>query len=158
MVNDPSPGHLNAQVAIAPEAQRDASQGSDPILSSPDRVNLVDSAEVEAWVADRPEITESFPMSEEQKVFSPFSGAFFSSSTSVPEVGERVRAYLEQHGWPEEYDAEFLLEHYALLDWLAVQLSFPEASVNKQLSHLWASKPSDSDPSFFKKSPQNLLR
>lgn len=31
-----------------------------------------------------------------------------------PEVGERVRAYLEQHGWPEEYEAESLLEHYAL--------------------------------------------
>lgn len=66
MVHDPSPGHLDGQVAVAQEAQRDASQGSDPILSSPDRVNLVDSAEVEAWVADRPEITESFPVSKEQ--------------------------------------------------------------------------------------------
>lgn len=70
-------------------------------------------------VADSPKITESLPMSEEPS--SPCCRVYDSPS---PEVGERVRAYLEQHGWPEEYEAESLLEHYALIDWLAVQLSF----------------------------------
>lgn len=75
MVHDPSPGYLDAQVAVSQEAQG----------------------------------------AKEQKVSSPYltsiGRAFPFSSTSVPEVGERVRAYLEQHGWPEE----FLLEHYAFL-------------------------------------------
>lgn len=73
-------------------------------------------------VAAIPEITESLPMSEELLRSYPLS--LQSESTSVPEVGERVRAYLEQHGWPEEYEAESLLEHYAFIDWLAVPLSF----------------------------------
>lgn len=73
-----------------------------------------------------PEITESTPVPKVKKLSSPVSPACPPSSTSLPEVGvgERLRAYLEKEGWPEEYDVEFLLEHYALIDWIAVQLSF----------------------------------
>ncbi|GER47761.1 glutamate--tRNA ligase [Striga asiatica] len=55
------------------------------------------------------------------------------SLPSVSEVEERVRTYLEQHGWPEEYELEFLLEHYALLDWLAVSLSFHRPQSTKKI-------------------------
>lgn len=73
-----------------------------------------------------PEITESMPVPKVKKLSSPKSRACPPSSTSLPEVevGERVRAYLEKEGWPEEYEVEFLLEHYALIDWIAVHLSF----------------------------------
>ena len=75
--------------------------------------------------ADRPEIT-AYPLPNEYSHISCTASLpeEKSSSTSVPEIGERLRAYLERHGWPEEYEAEDLLEHYPILDWLAVQLSY----------------------------------
>lgn len=53
-----------------------------------------------------PEITESFPMSEEQKLSPLIVGdeQAESSLLSLSEVEERVCTYLEQHGWPEEYE------------------------------------------------------
>lgn len=61
-----------------------------------------------------------------KKLSSPFSRACPTFSTSLPEVevGERLRAYLEKEGWPEEYDVESLLEQYALIDWIGAEFTF----------------------------------
>lgn len=83
-----------------------------------------------------PEINESFPMSEELNSIQPLIAGNEQAEPSLPsvsEVEERVRTYLEQHGWPEEYELEFLLEHYALLDWLAVSLSFHRPQSTKKI-------------------------
>ena len=80
------------------------------------------------------------------------SGACPTSSTSLPGVVERLRAFLEKEGWPEEYGVEFLLEHYALLDWIAVQLFFYRP---QKLTHLWARRTGCSYTQCFAKSATN---
>ncbi|RRT35961.1 hypothetical protein B296_00028409 [Ensete ventricosum] len=46
---------------------------------------------------------------------------------------ERLNAYLQKHGWPEEYSIEQLQDKYYLLDWLATNLIFDRPIKTKQL-------------------------